>query len=124
MPETKPPNPDSVEAPVTFPPGWVQKNMVDSVAPALGGEEARLLSKLLSLLTRIPKSPIPLEVALWNSTTIGEFLNRDSAVVRERIATLPSFPKAIRLPSKRGLSHPLYKAVEVIAWANKFKEKH
>ena len=35
-----------------------------------------------------------------------------------RIAYLPDFPKAIRLPSGKGLGHPRWKATEVIGWVN------
>jgi len=50
-------------------------------------------------------------------------LHRDPQSVRERIACLPSFPRAIRVPTKAGRSHPLYRAKEVIAWVQSHQER-
>lgn len=66
---------------------------------------------------------IPLDIALWDTATIAKYLNRNDSAVRERITPLPDFPRAIRLPSKQGLGRPLYKASEVIAWTEKYREK-
>jgi hypothetical protein len=52
-------------------------------------------------------------------------LKRSAAQVRERMACLSDFPKAIRLPSSTGgLGQALYRAAEVIAWARKYQDKH
>jgi hypothetical protein len=40
------------------------------------------------------------------------------------LASLPDFPKAIRLPTKTGRAQPLYKAAEVIAWTNRHQERN
>ncbi len=52
------------------------------------------------------------------------FLKRSEAVVRERITALPGFPQAIRLPvaGSKGRGQPLWKAKEMIAWAEKHQE--
>ena len=44
--------------------------------------------------------------------------------MRERITALPGFPQAIRLPvmGSKGRGQPLWKAREVIAWAEKHPE--
>lgn len=66
---------------------------------------------------------IPIDVDLWDASRIGEFLKVGSRQVLERYAPLPNFPRAIRLPTPSGgKGQPLWKAVEVIAWAEKFKE--
>lgn len=67
---------------------------------------------------------IPLSVDLWDIAIIAEFLKRDPQVVRERMACMPSFPKAIRLPTKNGRAHPLYKAKEIIEWTEKFRDRN
>lgn len=85
-----------------------------------------LLEKLSSALAKHLKATapaIPVEVDLWDVATVASYLKRDPAVVRERITCLPDFPKAIRLPSQRGRAHPLYKATEVIQWAETYREK-
>ena len=65
-----------------------------------------------------------IELGFWNATEISEYLKRNTANVRRNILTLPSFPKAIRLPNDTGKSQPLYRSIEVIEWANSFKEKN
>lgn len=88
--------------------------------------EARMttmeLSEMVSQIISNMKPAIPIDIDLWDIATIAKFLKRNDAVVRERIACLPDFPKAIRLPSLKGLGRPLYKAAEVIAWAEKYRD--
>lgn len=59
---------------------------------------------------------LPVSIALWDTTTIGLYLRRSINRVRNDIVCLPSFPRPIRLPVA-GRSQALYKAREVIAWA-------
>ena len=81
-----------------------------------------LLEKILEKLNAPP--PIPLSIDLWDIASIAAYLKRDPQVVRERMACLPDFPKAIRLPTKTGRAQPLYKAAEVIAWTNRHQERN
>ncbi|WP_426343080.1 hypothetical protein ACN9MU_16530 [Pseudoduganella sp. R-32] len=87
--------------------------------------EADLIDKLaLAISTHLKPQPIPLSVDLWDIATIAAFLKRDPQVVRERMACTPSFPKAIRLPTKNGRAQPLYKAKEVMEWTERFRDKN
>lgn len=86
--------------------------------------EIEMFEKLAEAINKISRPTIPLQIDLWDFATIGQYLKRDPQVVRERIAVLPDFPKAIRLPALKGRAHPLYKAAEVIAWAEKYRERH
>lgn len=79
--------------------------------------DIQFIIKLASALEKYVRPPIPLSVDLWDIETIGLYLKRDAQVVRERIACLADFPVPIRLPSAKGRAHPLYRATEVIAWA-------
>lgn len=87
--------------------------------------EGELLEKLATALAKHfkPSFAIPVDIDLWDVSMVAQYLKRDPAVVRERIAVLPDFPKAIRLPAKQGRAHPLYKAAEVIQWAETYREK-
>ena len=60
----------------------------------------------------------------WASTEFAAYLKRSEPVVRERITALPGFPQAIQLPvlGSSGRGQPLWKAKEVIAWAEKHQE--
>jgi excisionase family DNA binding protein len=81
--------------------------------------EVELLEKLADPINRLTKPAIPLSIDLWDIATISRYLKRDTQVVRERIAVVPSFPRPIRLPAKKGLAHPLFKAAEIIAWPSR-----
>jgi len=79
--------------------------------------EESLIERLAHELDKHIKQAIPIEIALWSTKEIGEYLQRPAQVVRERIVTLPCFPEAIRLPNGAGgRSFPRWKAAEVIAW--------
>lgn len=86
--------------------------------------EIDLIERLAQAIAKHTKPIIPLSVDLWDMATIGQYLKRDAATVRERMACLPSFPKAIRLPTSKGRAQPLYNAKEVIAWAESFRDKN
>lgn len=75
-----------------------------------------LLTKLLERLTKPVPPPLPVAVDLWDTKHIGAYLKRSLDTVRDDIVCLPSFPKPIRLPTP-GRAQALYKAREVIAWA-------
>ncbi|HDR9153841.1 TPA: hypothetical protein QDB05_000261 [Burkholderia vietnamiensis] len=79
--------------------------------------ESELIERFVQELDKRLKPAIPIEVALWSTKEIGEYLQRPAQVVRERIASLPGFPEPIRLPSgDGGRSFPRWKAAQVIAW--------
>jgi len=68
---------------------------------------------------------LPIEIDLWDIATIATYLKRSESVVRERMACLPDFPKAIRLPSTRSIrGQALYRAREVIQWAAQYQDKN
>ena len=75
-----------------------------------------MLEKLLERLTKPVPPPLPVAVDLWDTKHIGAYLKRSLDTVRDDIVCLPSFPKPIRLPTP-GRAQALYKAREVIAWA-------
>lgn len=71
------------------------------------------------LLRRMPPQ-LPVDIALWNADDIATYLRRQGSTVRCTILNRPDFPKPIRI-EERG--YPLYKASEVIEWANKKQRK-
>jgi hypothetical protein len=84
-----------------------------------------LITRLAAALAEQMKPPIPLEIDFWDIATIAAVLKRSEAQVREHMACLPDFPKAIRLPSKRSnRSQALYRATEVLAWTAKYQDRH
>lgn len=85
--------------------------------------ETEIVERITAAINNLARPAIPLAVDLWDIATIGQYLKREPQVVRERIAVLPSFPRPIRLPAQRGRAHPLYKATEVIAWAEAHQER-
>jgi hypothetical protein len=87
--------------------------------------ELQLIDKMASAFAKYVNPPIPLHVDLWDIATIAAYLKRNETVVRERLACKPDFPAAIRLPSESGRrrGHALYKAKDVIQWAENYMEK-
>jgi hypothetical protein len=85
--------------------------------------EAKLFERIETLLQKLEEKAIPLSEQLWDNADVARYFKRNPQVVRETITCQPSFPKAIRLPSK-GKAHPLYNAGEVVEWAKKYREKN
>jgi hypothetical protein len=87
--------------------------------------DTNIIDLLAAAVAKQVRPAIPIEIALWDIATIAAYLNRGESQVRERMACLPDFPKAIRLPSASATrGHALYKAKEVIAWTAKYQDKH
>lgn len=79
----------------------------------------QILEKLLEQLTAVIQLPAPrqpISIALWDTNDIAAYLHRSKDRVYSDIVCLPTFPKPIRLPVK-GRAQALWKAREVIAWA-------
>jgi hypothetical protein len=82
-----------------------------------------LIAKLAERLEAIARPALPVDIDLWDADTIGQYLKRSTSLVRERVVCQPSFPAAIRLPNGNGQRmHPLWKAREVIDWAESHRE--
>ncbi|MFM0663298.1 hypothetical protein [Paraburkholderia sediminicola] len=82
-----------------------------------------LVAKLTERLAAMSRPALPVEIDLWDAGTIGQYLKRSTSLVRERVVCQPSFPAAIRLPNGNGQRmHPLWKAREVIDWAESHRE--
>ena len=66
---------------------------------------------------------LPIDIQLWSATEIAEYLRREERTVAEKIVFLPDFPKPIRIPTPEGRKgHRLFKAIEVIRWAESHQE--
>ncbi len=85
--------------------------------------ELQMIEKIAAAFAKHVNPSFPLHIELWDIATIAAYLKRNETVVRERIATKPDFPAAIRLPSETGRrGHALYKAKEIIQWTEKYME--
>ncbi|PIL44007.1 hypothetical protein CR105_16100 [Massilia eurypsychrophila] len=72
---------------------------------------------------RTPRLPaLPASVDLWDTRHVAAYLKRSIDNVRKEIVTLPGFPAPIRLPV-HGKAQALYKAREVIRWAESYQGK-
>lgn len=85
--------------------------------------ESSLIEKLAAEVAERVQPAIPLEVDLWDVPKLAAFFKRSQQVVRQSIVCIPSFPKAIRLPTAVR-AQPLWNAMEVINWAQRHKEKN
>ncbi|SET61242.1 Transcriptional regulator, contains XRE-family HTH domain [Nitrosospira multiformis] len=69
-----------------------------------------------------PITTLPLEIDLWSEDEIAAYLKRDRRTVMESITCHPDFPETIRLPSATGgHGQPLWKAREVVKWAESYQ---
>lgn len=90
-----------------------------------------LIERIAVAVAHHVRPPLPVSVSLWDVERIAEYLLRSPKVVRERVVTLPDFPKPIRIPSVQSggsretesKSLPRWKAAEVITWTESYKEK-
>lgn len=78
--------------------------------------ELEILQKLVTALERLQQPAIPVAIDLWDTECLAAYFKRSISRVRSDIVCLPTFPKPIRLPVA-GRSQALYKAREVVAWA-------
>lgn len=85
--------------------------------------DTMLAQRIEVLLEKLEQKAVPLSEQLWDTSDVARYFKRNPQVVRETITCQPSFPKAIRLPSK-GKAHPLYNAGEVVEWAKRYREKN
>jgi hypothetical protein len=87
--------------------------------------EGDLITRLAAELAKQLRPALPIEIDLWDIATIAIYLKRSESVVRERMACLPDFPKAIRLPSTRSVrGQALYRAKDITLWAMKYQDKN
>lgn len=72
---------------------------------------------LAAILQKLSEKSIPVEVDLWNTELVALYLKRSYTTVRDTIIVRPDFPRPINLNRTKERSHPLFKAREVIKWA-------
>lgn len=80
--------------------------------------ETDILVKLAEVLEKMQRPVLPLSIDLWDTNGLAAYFKRSASRIRTDIVCLPTFPRPIRLPVE-GRSQALYKAREVIAWAEK-----
>jgi hypothetical protein len=81
--------------------------------------DEEIIARLDLILAKLAQPAVPLLDQLWGTAQIGAYLRR-SADTKE-IVCLPSFPAPIRLPV-HGKAQALYKAREVIKWAESHQD--
>ena len=84
-------------------------------------DETKVL--LRAILQKLGEQPLPVEVDLWDTEHIARYLKRSYTTVRDKIIVRPDFPRAIKLSPNQERAHPLYKAREVVQWAESLQEK-
>jgi len=87
--------------------------------------DSDLITRLAAELAKQLRPALPIEIDLWDIATIATYLKRSESMVRERMACLPDFPKAIRLPSTRSSrGQALYRAKDIIQWVVKYQDRN
>lgn len=57
---------------------------------------------------------LPMQLRLWRTAEIAQYLKREKRTVAEKIVCRPGFPAPIYL---EGTGHPLWRASDIIEWA-------
>ena len=60
---------------------------------------------------------VPLELQIWSAERCAEYLNHSDRTFKERISKHHSFPRAVRMPSEKGLGKCCYYAKDIIEGA-------
>ena len=83
-----------------------------------------MIDKLARAVAAHMPPAIPIEIALWSSADCAAYLRISDTNFGQRVACLPGFPQAIRLPRATGhTGHPRWNAREVVEWAERYQEK-
>lgn len=90
--------------------------MTDAANELLDELIERLKTATVPALAALPVAALPVSVDLWDIERIAAYLKRSIKVVRDEVVQLPGFPRPIRIPTSKR-PHPLYKAREVVKWA-------
>ncbi|WP_229261897.1 hypothetical protein [Duganella guangzhouensis] len=84
--------------------------------------ESQIIKQLVAAIEKLQRPALPVAVDLWDTSLVAAYLKRSVDNVRKEIIPLPSFPKPIRLPVA-GRAQALYRARDVIAWAESHQLK-
>jgi len=82
-----------------------------------------LTERLTELIETMQRPQIPVDKQLWDAAAVGAYLGVGARQVAERYALRGDFPAALRLPSDKGLGQQRWKAAEVMAWAEKLRDR-
>jgi hypothetical protein len=85
---------------------------------------ADLAEKLDRLIDVLSRPTIPADKVLWDAEAAGAYLGVSARQVSERYALMVGFPDTIRLPSQSGRGQLRWKAVEIMAWADRQRPKN
>jgi len=87
--------------------------------------QIELIDRLaIEIAQHIPPRIIPIAHRLWTYAEIAHYLRLETSYVQQHMPHAPGFPAPIRLVIRKGsLSHPRFRAVEVIRWAEAQRDK-
>jgi predicted DNA-binding transcriptional regulator AlpA len=88
-------------------------------------ESLEALEKLVAALAANLPPSIPIHQDVWSTKEIAAYLKVSDSQVRERYACLPDFPKPYRLPKDGGgVGRPRWKAKDIVAWFEQYRDKN
>lgn len=82
------------------------------------------IEQLTSAVLNTKAAPkIGLDITLWNTSDVADYIGIAYKYASEHIVTLHTFPNALRLPTRKETKgHPRWYAGDVIAWVSNHKE--
>lgn len=102
---------------------WVYSSMAAGTAIAPAARVVLDPQTVEQLAAAVAKCHVRLPVSfdLWDTKHIAAYLKRSTDTVRRDLVVLPDFPRPIRLPGA-SQSQALYKARDVVAWAERLSK--
>lgn len=101
---------------------WLAEKAGVDVEQSVGARKDSDRERLDELARKIASRLTP--HALWDLAEVAEYLHRSEQHTRQWIITQDGFPRPIRIPSGKGADRPrpLWRAKDVIAWAESYIE--
>lgn len=82
------------------------------------------MAELTQAITRMGSSQFPINIDLWDATRVADYLKISKSRFLNHYSIQPGFPKPGRLPSPRGAGRALWRARDVVEWANNIVFEH
>lgn len=79
--------------------------------------EIKELTQVIKVLAiRLNEPVVPLDQKAWNASQCAAYLNRSVSSFLQKVAPLPTFPRATKYQTSTGESHREWRAQDVIDW--------
>lgn len=79
---------------------------------------------LLEILNELKAQNAANDNSLWTASDIARYMRLSTSSVQSRVITRNNFPRAVRIPTEKGLGGRRWYPKEVRDWARKHREPY